>query len=89
MRAPAGYASVTIGYPQPLLTSQLDSDLTDRPLDADGGTVVFRVGTTRVTVALRRGTTFTARAPRGKRVTVLAARDRYGNLASGTFTLKH
>jgi hypothetical protein len=68
---------VTLRYPAP----RRDVDLTARPARASGGTVEFRVGSERVRVTRRTGTTFSVRAPAGASVRVdpRGARDRFGN----------
>ena len=63
---------VRLRYPEPVV----NVDLTMRPVAASGGVVRSSAGVRRK----RRGTVF--RVPRG--ATVSAARDRYGNRASGT-----
>lgn len=85
--AKRGRVAVALGYPPAMLASELDTDLTDRPAFANGGTVIFKVGRRRITVRRRAGVIFTVRAPVGKRITVLSARDRYGNLAAAGLTL--
>jgi hypothetical protein len=51
--------------------------------------VRFKVGRRTVTVRRRRGAVFSVRAPAGRKVTVLVARDRYGNAAAGQPALAH
>jgi hypothetical protein len=76
-----GRVAVELFYPRPLLASELDADLTDRPVNASGGSVTFRIGRRIVVVRRSGGTVFSVRAPAGRVVTVLAARDRFGNAA--------
>jgi hypothetical protein len=85
--APAGRVAVQLGYPPVLLASELDTDLTDRPSQAAGGAVTFRVGRRTVTVRRRSGAVFSVPAPAGAAVRVTAAGDRYGNAAPAGLTL--
>jgi hypothetical protein len=75
-----GRVAVVLEYPQPAR----DQDLTWRPTRARGGAVRFRVGRRSVLVRRRRATTFSVKAPAGRRISVPAgrARDRHGNLAA-------
>jgi neutral ceramidase len=80
-----GRVAVMLEYPQPVR----DRDLTYRPTRASGGAVRFRIGGRSVLVRRRRGTTFSVRAPAGRRVSVPGgrARDRHGNLAAAGIRL--
>lgn len=64
-----------------------DVDLTYRPPLANGGAVRFRVGKRTRVVKRKRGGVFSVRAPAGRKVTVLRARDRNGNVAPGGLAL--
>ena len=65
-----------------------DIDLTYRPENASGGAVRFKVGKRIVVVRRKRGGVFSVRAPAGRGVTVMSARDRHGNVASGRLGLE-
>jgi hypothetical protein len=80
-----GRVAVMLEYPQPVR----DRDLTYRPTRASGGAVRFRIGGRSVLVRRRRGTTFSVRAPAGRRVSVPGgrARDRHGNVAAAGIRL--
>jgi neutral ceramidase len=77
--APAGRVAVVLEYPQAVR----DQDLTFRPLQAGGGAVRFQVGRRSVVVRRKRGSTFSVRAPAGRRVSVPSggAHDRNRNFA--------
>jgi len=81
VRAPAGRVTVELAYPPVPFDSLLGASLLDPPAAADGGTVEFRIGRRVVKVTRRAGTGFSAPAPAGARVAVIAARDRFGNRA--------
>jgi hypothetical protein len=51
--------------------------------------VRFRVGRRSVIARRRRGGTFSVRAPAGRQVTVIRARDRFGNVGGGRLGLSH
>jgi neutral ceramidase len=73
--APAGQVAVRLAYPP----ARENIDLTDRPANATGGRVMFRLADgRRKTVRHVRGTTFAVRAASAE-VRPDEARDRYGN----------
>ena len=83
-RAKAGLLGVALRYPP----ARRDIDLTWRPQNVSGGVVRFRVGRRIVTVRRTRGGVFSLRVPAGRGATVVSARDRYGNVASGPLSLE-
>ena len=87
-RSRPGWVAVRLGYPPAMLASELDTDLTDRPANADGGIVTFRVGRRAVSMRRARGAVFAVRVPTHKRVAVLRAFDRYGNTTGAGLKLK-
>ena len=78
--------AVSLRYPD----ARRDIDLTSRPRNAGGGSVVFTVAGRPVRVKERRATVFAVRAPAGQQVSVAggAARDRYGNVAREGLSLR-
>jgi len=88
VRSRPGWVAVRLGYPPAMLASELDTDLTDRPANADGGIVTFRVGRRAVSMRRARGAVFAVRVPTHKRVAVLRAFDRYGNTTGAGLKLK-
>jgi hypothetical protein len=87
VRSRRGWVAVRLGYPPAMLASELDTDLNDRPANADGGIVTFRIGRRAVSVRRGRGAIFAVRVPGRNRVRVLRAFDRYGNTASSGLKL--
>ena len=85
MSAPAGRVAVALRYPP----ARRDISLTHRPRNATGGVVRFRVGRRIVVVRRKRRGVFSVRAPAGRAVTAVSARDRSGNVASGPLALVH
>jgi neutral ceramidase len=86
--APRGRVAVALGYPAPMLASELDTDLTDRPALVDGGIVTFRVGGKVITTTRPRGSIVSLRVPSGVAVTVLGGEDRYDNSTAQNLTLR-
>jgi hypothetical protein len=66
-----------------------DVDLTYRPALANCGAVRFKLGKRTRLVKRRSGGVFSVRAPAGRAIKVLSARDRNGNVAPGGLTLSH
>jgi neutral ceramidase len=89
--APPGQVAVVMEYPQAQLGSNLDADLTWRPLRAQGGVVRFTIGSRTVTVRRSEATVFSVPVQSGEPVRVGAghARDRYGNTAGEGLTLQN
>ena len=82
--AKAGRVAVALRY----APARRDIDLTYRPENASGGAVRFKVGKRIVMVRRKRGGVFSVRAPARRGVTVMSARDRHGNVASGRLGLE-
>jgi hypothetical protein len=83
--AKAGRVAVALGNPPAVRAV----DLTYRPALANGGAVRFKVGKRTRLVKRRSGGVFSVRAPAGRAIKVLSARDRNGNVAPGGLTLSH
>jgi neutral ceramidase len=82
--ASGGRLAVALDYPR----ARRDIDLTHRPGNATGGAVRFRVGKRTLLVRTKRRESFAVRAPRGRAVTALRARDRFGNVATKQLGLR-
>jgi neutral ceramidase len=88
LAAPAGHVAVEVRYPPPLLASELDTDLTDRPATVNGGIVTFRVGSKTITMTRPRGAIFSLRVPSRAAVTALGGEDHYDNSTAQRLVLR-